>query len=81
MSKGHTRRPSAVDRKEWEAAYEAIFACGKLPDPYPDPADWQFVESVDIPLKAVEAREQRQMDPCDIADTMTPWFDDQRGRA
>lgn len=74
MSKGHTRRPSAVGRSEWESQFDRIFAV-REPDSEPEP-DLSYSSEPAHLLSKV-----RTMDPCDIADTPTPYFDDQRSRA
>lgn len=77
MSKGWTRRPSAVDRKDYDASWERTFgAKGGLEG---------LLDSVDsTPLDGLDGQSPEPtfgMHPCDVADTMTPYFKDQRSRA
>lgn len=88
MSKGWGRRPAFVDRAEYDASWDRIFT--KNPDSSSDQpvsADGVLAgKSADSPPAGHPTADtsipvEFGMHPCDVADTMTPFFRDGRSRA
>lgn len=80
MSKGHTRRPSVVDRKAFDSSWEQTFGANGGLESLLDAVDSTSLDGL-TGGRAEAAEPLFGMDPCDVADTMTQGFKDQRSRA